>query len=64
MEKIQIDGKDGIYLGEWNGDVPHGQGVFVDMEGDSYYQGQFKEGLPHGYGRHVEEDTVYEGQFD
>jgi len=50
------------YEGEWEDDVPHGQGVYSD--GANTYAGSWEHGLRHGHGRHeVSGGSTYDGEW-
>ena len=60
-EKFEFEG--GIYEGEAQNGVPHGEGLWT-LDGDHYYRGTFQNGKRHGAGYlRLDEDTRYEGSF-
>lgn len=51
-----------LYEGEWQDDVPHGQGVYSD--GASSYVGSWLHGTRHGHGRHsAKGGASYDGEW-
>ena len=50
------------YLGEWNNNSIHGNGVL--LSNTAKYIGQFKHGLKHYHGREILKNEVYEGMFE
>ncbi len=53
----------GVYIGEFDQDVPSGSGTLEDATGGRYH-GQFKDGKPHGHGTYVTESgDAYQGRF-
>ena len=55
---------DGVkYIGQVQGDKPHGQGEATYPDG-SKYVGQWKDGMYHGRGTFISDGTKTEGQFE
>lgn len=51
------------YTGDWQGDLPHGQGTYVYRDGGATYTGSWQKGVRHGKGAHRSEAGVYEGEW-
>jgi hypothetical protein len=59
----RFETKDGVYDGEWAGDVPHGEGTFEYKDG-SRYRGEWAAGRRQGFGRYEQADgSFYEGDW-
>lgn len=52
-EKYTLDGKEGLYTGEWCDGVPEGIGELI-MDDSSYYKGEWKSGMLFGEGEFLE----------
>ena len=60
-EKLEFDG--GIYEGETQNGVPHGEGTWT-LDDDHYYRGSWVNGKKQGQGYlRLDEDSRYEGEF-
>jgi len=54
---------DGLYRGQWQDDLPHGQGTYHG-DGGATYRGSWQQGARQGFGRHVDAGgAVYAGDW-
>ena len=65
-EKYTLDGKEGLYTGEWCDGVPEGSGEFV-IDDLNHYKGEWKSGMLFGEGEFAEHyddgsSVYYEGK--
>jgi len=57
-----ISFKEGTYVGDVAGGVPHGHGTYTSSDGYKYV-GQYMNGMEHGYGTATENDWKYVGEL-
>lgn len=62
VEEGTIDFEGGVYVGELQNGIPHGQGVYTFPEGHIYV-GEFKNGFFYGHGELSFNDNKYVGEF-